>query len=451
MTSIHSPMRSLIGTVCTCLLLVGVSACTTLPSRLSSLPEYSAPRPVTTMKVPYPIVLLHGLGQKADVWNGAATKYFTNDLGLSFGGVLKVEKGKILSKGAGGGDADFYVVNFSDPHDSIDAWSSELDVCMKHIIAETGADRAIIIGYSMGGLAARSYLTKRYTDHRVKRLITVGTPHLGSPFARVWTWKTQLSACAANGNVIASTACSAALSAIQGTEGDVPYNAPAVRDLRRPEDGGVYLQRLGKLAHPLDVEYVSVVGEVDMVDGAQRLTEGWIQELLRKVLSVAGGGFAAVFEPGDGVVSAKSQNIMNIEYFTVDQHRRRAGRVVTVPSVHVEHLQSSIEVQRIALEEKPEYRGSSVVRVGDSPYFILDITDHIPTLCTLELTATLNNGTTMSIPTTSVKPILVRTRDGIVARYGITLPESCVVSPKVILKYRVTNGFGYTVSGSAEW
>ena len=54
------------------------------------------------------------------------------------------------------------------------------------ICAETGASKVVIVGHSMGGLAARAYL-RRYGALRVCKLIAVGTPHHGTAHARAVT------------------------------------------------------------------------------------------------------------------------------------------------------------------------------------------------------------------------------------------------------------------------
>jgi pimeloyl-ACP methyl ester carboxylesterase len=402
------------------------------------------------MKVPYPILLLHGLGQKAEVWHGAATSYFTKDLGLSYGGELRVnDRGEIAVGQPGGGDADFYTMAFSDPHDSVNAWRDELEQAITYVRRVTGADRVILVGYSMGGLAARAYLTKRLTDHHVKRLVTIGTPHLGSPYARVWTWKTELEDCARTANVILAQPCKAALSAIQGTEGDVPYDAPAVRDLRRPEDGGDFLRRLSKYAHPLDVEYVSVIGDVDLLDEVRNLREGAVQEILRKVLSVIGGGVSDLFESGDGVVSAKSQDIMNIEFFTVDRSRRRTARVVNVGSVHVDHLMRNTDVQRMVLDDKSEFKGASMCVVNGTPTLIVDVSDPIPAHCSVSVRIP-ETGTTHVATRGDAR--LVRTGDAIVARFLIPITGVPLDTDRAYtLAISITNTFGYVTTASLRW
>ncbi len=403
------------------------------------------------MKVPYPIILLHGLGQKADVWHGAATKYFLEELGLRHGGDLRVDASKnVRASKAGGGDADLYTVTFSSAFDSVNAWRDEVEAVVTYVRNVTGADRVTLVGYSMGGLAARAYLVKRLTDHHVKRLITIGTPHLGSPYARIWNWKSRMEECASNGNVIAVPPCKAALAAIQGAEGDVPFDAPAVRDLRRPEDGGDYLRRLSKYSHPLDVEYVSVVGDVNLLDEVTALRQGAIQETLRKVLAAATGTLGELFEPGDGVVSTKSQNIMNIEFFNADKSRQRMARTVNVSSAHVDHLARNSDVQRILLDEKPEYKGASICLVGGFPTLVVDVQDHIPMLCSVA--ATINSSPIASYSAANGSARLVRTQSGIFARF--TLPLSNVpldVPDLYTINITITNSFGYVVRATVEW
>jgi len=438
--------RLLLGVV----LALVITSCASVPSKLATLRSCPASTPVVSMKVPYPILLLHGLGQKADVWHGAATSYFTKDLGLSYGGELTVnERDEIAVARPDGGDADFYTVAFSDPHDSVNAWRDELERAISYVRRVTGADRVILVGYSMGGLAARAYLTKRLTDHHVKRLVTIGTPHLGSPFARVWNWKTEIEQCVRTANVVLAQPCKAALAAIQGTEGDVPYNAPAVRDLRRPDDGGEYLRRLGKFAHPLDVEYVSVVGEVDLLDEVKNLREGAVQKLLRKVLSAVGGSAGDLFATGDGVVSAKSQDIMNIEFFTVDRSRRRTARVVNVGSVHVDHLMRNSDVQRVVLDDKAEFKGASICLVEGTPTLLVDVADPIPAHCSV--TARIPEVSSVhNAPRGSAH--LVRTADGIVARFLVPLTGVPLDTDQpYTVSISITNTFGYVTTASTAW
>lgn len=432
-----------------------LTACSSVPPRIAALSEYVAATPNTTMKVPYPILLLHGLGQKSDVWHGSASRYFSDELGLTFGGVIRVTHPTVritVPTTMYHGPADYYQVSFTNPLDSINGWRNELAPAIDAVLQATGADRVILIGYSMGGLAARAYLTQRLNNHHVKRLITVGTPHLGSPFAKVWTWKTMLNDCSQKSNPLISIPCDVALRAFKGTEGDVPYDSPAIRDLRRPEDGGTFVRALGKYSHPLDVEYVSVIGELNMFTEARKLSEGWLQELLRKAMAVTGGGLPELFEPGDGVVSARSQDIMNIEFFSVDPARRRAARTVHVKSVHEEHLQSSVEIQRTALDEKPEFKGAEIARQGDTALLIVDFTDHIPEHCSARIDVRTSSDDTVTLIAPARSSILIQTTDGIVSRFVVplhTVPKTSLVTTQ--FRIYISNTFGHTVTATKDW
>jgi len=67
-----------------------------------------------------------------------------------------------------------------------------LSIMIKEVLQFTGSDKVILVGHSMGGLAIREYLqriednNRRWwidsskSGHKVARVVTIGTPHLGS-------------------------------------------------------------------------------------------------------------------------------------------------------------------------------------------------------------------------------------------------------------------------------
>ena len=61
----------------------------------------------------------------------------------------------------------------------IDSYAEGIARRIDEVLAATGAPRLILVGHSMGGLAARAYL-RRYGAARVERLITLATSHQGS-------------------------------------------------------------------------------------------------------------------------------------------------------------------------------------------------------------------------------------------------------------------------------
>jgi triacylglycerol esterase/lipase EstA (alpha/beta hydrolase family) len=65
---------------------------------------------------------------------------------------------------------------------SIDDYADLIETAVQRLCTAVGADKIILVGHSMGGLAARAWL-RRYGCGRLARLITLGTPHFGSTLA----------------------------------------------------------------------------------------------------------------------------------------------------------------------------------------------------------------------------------------------------------------------------
>lgn len=66
--------------------------------------------------------------------------------------------------------------------------------CIEEVLSVTGAEKVILAGHSMGGLAIREYLQHRnlwsnkndiINGHKVAKVLTIGTPHLGSNMSKV--------------------------------------------------------------------------------------------------------------------------------------------------------------------------------------------------------------------------------------------------------------------------
>ena len=164
--------------------------------------------------LPYPIIFIHGLVGNSIKW-GNLRQYLINS-GLKNGGLIKFnlncdgdkEETNIYSSQS---DichfsnvlipADFYTIDFNvsiegisltstnDPNQSNQAAITKQGAAIKFAIEDvlnaTGRDKVILMGHSMGGLAARQYLqTPSFWQpdgkHHVAKLITSGTPHLGN-------------------------------------------------------------------------------------------------------------------------------------------------------------------------------------------------------------------------------------------------------------------------------
>lgn len=141
-----------------------------MPSRLSLRAEAVARRAVELAPMPqppwrptrHPVVLMHGFGAMANLMQG---------------GVLHAEAMHLRAHGVAA-----YAPHVN-PYDTLDvrarAWAERLAAVM----AETGAERVNLVGFSSGGLDARVLARDPDWAGRVASLATVSTPHRGTPLA----------------------------------------------------------------------------------------------------------------------------------------------------------------------------------------------------------------------------------------------------------------------------
>ena len=167
--------------------------------------------------MPYPVILIHGLKGNWDSWEP-----FYEDLsnwGWAWGGYLDFclnttanpnnsnlqlvcnINSDITNLTSGLNDGDFYVIDFDcDPttctNSNGDVLSNQAAIILQGralgeaidmVLQQTGTDKVILMGHSMGGLAAREYIQNPShwlsNSHRVAKLITSGTPHGGSNYS----------------------------------------------------------------------------------------------------------------------------------------------------------------------------------------------------------------------------------------------------------------------------
>ena len=101
-----------------------------------------------------PVLMLHGFGANSGFWKPLARRL--HEAGISH---ATVDLEPVLG--------------------SIDDYADLIEVQATMLCAATGASQVIVVGHSMGGLAARAWM-RRHGSARVARLITLGTPHFGS-------------------------------------------------------------------------------------------------------------------------------------------------------------------------------------------------------------------------------------------------------------------------------
>jgi triacylglycerol lipase len=74
-------------------------------------------------------------------------------------------------------------INLEPLYASIENYLEPLARRIDEVLEESGAQRLILVGHSMGGLVARAYL-RRHGTSQVVLLVTLGTPHGGSELAK---------------------------------------------------------------------------------------------------------------------------------------------------------------------------------------------------------------------------------------------------------------------------
>jgi triacylglycerol lipase len=75
-------------------------------------------------------------------------------------------------------------IDLETPFSDIEHLADGLDRRIDALLAETGADRVLLVTHSMGGLVARALLRRDRAD-RIARFVTLGGPHHGTVTARL--------------------------------------------------------------------------------------------------------------------------------------------------------------------------------------------------------------------------------------------------------------------------
>ena len=237
---------------------------------------------VLARSIIYPIVFVHGFGESAERWNDI--KDFFDRLELKFGGVLTTSNyGNVISSSSSNynKEADYFFVEFSENQLGIDKQVQELRKFIEKLHEETHAARFVLVGFSMGGLTARAYLTEYLRNHRIAKLVTITAPHQGSNWAEFYKlavkcrdiapiqpgwWKnltTKRQKLLCNGmNKL-------------GTIIDLRFMGEAMRDMM-PDS--IILTKLANAEHPLDVQYANVVAKTPSLEQPFVMLEKYFKE-----------------------------------------------------------------------------------------------------------------------------------------------------------------------------
>jgi pimeloyl-ACP methyl ester carboxylesterase len=192
-----------------------------------------------------------------------------------------------------------------------------------------------IAAHSMGGLVSRWFIEREDGNRVVEHLVTLGTPHAGSPWPKIQDWATAALGLGLNG--LTATAwpahvLSSILPAIESVDvmlDEMAPDSPLVRELSQSEDPGI--------------AYTLLVGNTSIIPAA--VTNGILERLLAKLspqrLLHAATGLAFFHSPNDIAVSVASAK-------AIPNTRRREAIVSEVACDHVSFF-TSTEGQRALL------------------------------------------------------------------------------------------------------
>lgn len=114
------------------------------------------------------VLLLHGFFQTRNVW-----EVMEDRLRYDGYGVLSFDLGGLFDR-----------FNTTRPGQLAELIAEKIE----RICARTGLESFHIVGHSKGGLIARQYVQFHGGERRVRSLVTLGTPHHGTPTAALGVW-----------------------------------------------------------------------------------------------------------------------------------------------------------------------------------------------------------------------------------------------------------------------
>ncbi|MEW6279715.1 MAG: alpha/beta fold hydrolase [Candidatus Eremiobacterota bacterium] len=129
--------------------------------------------------LPRPVLMVHGLAQKADNWVGFKN-FFTANPGNRWGGVFRIAEENQFRPDP---RANLFAIDLSDNLASPRGMAGEVRRAITAICRATGATQVDVITHSMGGLDAREAV--RQGENRIGKLVMLAPPSHGAYEANI--------------------------------------------------------------------------------------------------------------------------------------------------------------------------------------------------------------------------------------------------------------------------
>jgi pimeloyl-ACP methyl ester carboxylesterase len=321
--------------------------------------------------VEVPVVLVHGYGGKGTTWLARNyNKAMDASREYQYRGNLVTSNGIVVLEAASDRTEPVqhpcYTVCISNSaFGDIRESGRELSTFVARVMELHKARQVVLVGFSLGGVICREYLTSPAYAGQVCTLITISSPHNGSEYSCLYdmnketlAWLDEQTIIARNQKKAAGTAALMALQLARrgqeklravALEHHIDFTSRAL-DMLHPPMPGNYVDTLNSRVHPAGVAYISIVTSkgIEQISLANLQTD-WekvkagkgeiptvamaFSDFIRRCMGLFGDAPTSA-GLGDGFCSTDSQNLKNVRFFR--EHPEIPVKVINVESAHLD-------------------------------------------------------------------------------------------------------------------
>lgn len=140
---------------------------------------YQPPTPTPSPPAPqHPAIFIHGLGGRPEDWTTGDKKIYFDTLKED---LYNYPEDYLVAYPYADADGDTSTYDYQGDVTKISAdLESYVNALSQKHIADGGDGKVDLVGFSLGGLVARQYLNTHSADHKIRKVITIATPHEGA-------------------------------------------------------------------------------------------------------------------------------------------------------------------------------------------------------------------------------------------------------------------------------